>query len=72
MAHNFYKINVVEKMFWGGYRSIHTEKQFLDHINEIPPHGEETPSAMQYHFTHYLWETYKDKKYVKISIWRQI
>ena len=40
MAHNSYKINDVENCFGAGYRSICTaKKQFLDHINEITPHG---------------------------------
>ena len=40
MAHNSYKMNDVENMFFGGHRSIHTTKtQFFDHINEIPAHG---------------------------------
>ena len=30
------------------------------------PMGEGTSSAMPYNFTHYLKETYADKKYVKI------
>ena len=39
MARNSYKVNDVEKMFWGDTEvSILQKKIFFDHSNEIPPH----------------------------------
>ena len=55
MAHNSYKINDVEKMFFGGYTSIHTAKNDFWTISmKYLPMGEGSSSAMPYHFTHYL------------------
>ena len=39
IAHNSYKIHNVEKMFWGDTEVYVLQKWFLNHINEIPPHG---------------------------------
>ena len=49
MAHNSYKINDVEKMFLGGYTSIHTAKNDFWTMNKISSHGEGNSSAIPYH-----------------------
>ena len=69
MAHNSYKINDVEKMFFRASTSIHTAKNDFWTISmKCLPMSEGSSSAMPYHFTHYLWETCADKKYVKMSV----
>ena len=40
MALNSYKIHDVEKKcFWGIQKYTYCKKGFLNHINEMPPHG---------------------------------
>ena len=57
MAHNSYKINDVEKMFMGGYRSINTAKNdFWTTSLKFLPMGE---GSMQCHFTNYLCQAFQ-------------
>ena len=68
MACNSYKINDVEYVL-GGYRSIHTAKNYFWTISmKFLPMGEGKSSAMPYHFTHYLLRNIHRQKFLKISI----
>ena len=54
IALNSYKINDVEKMFWGDTEVYILQKKFWSISMKFLPLGEGSSSAMPYNFTHYL------------------